>query len=150
MRRAGSLARVRSAYHRVAAAPGGATVHGDHRLPAQALRRPTLAGLGDRRHPWLHDRGVGGGPDLRRRCAAVGPTGTRAELTVTGVFGQPDRGDPFWFGTQIPFPSPDSSELPPALFDRDGYLALSRRIGLTTEFAWDEYLDLYGRPFVEV
>ena len=81
---------------------------------------------------------------------AVGPTGTRAELTVTGVFGQPDRGDPFWFGTQIPFPSPDSTELPPALFDRDGYLALSRQIGLTTEFAWDEYLDLYGRPFVQV
>jgi hypothetical protein len=81
---------------------------------------------------------------------AVGPTGTRARLTVTGVFGQPDRGDPFWFGTQIPFPSPDSTELPPALFDRDGYLALSRQIGLTTEFAWDEYLDLYGRPFVQV
>lgn len=81
---------------------------------------------------------------------AVGPTGTRATLTVTAVFGQPDRTDPFWFGTQIPFPSPDSTELPPALFDRDGYLALSRQIGLTTEFAWDEYLDLYGRPFVEV
>jgi putative ABC transport system permease protein len=81
---------------------------------------------------------------------AVGPTGTRARLTVTGVFGQPDRGDPFWFGTQIPFPSPDSTELPPVLFDRDGYLALSRDIGLTTEFAWDEYLDLYGRPFVQV
>lgn len=81
---------------------------------------------------------------------AVGPTGTRATLTVTGIFGQPDRTDPFWFGTQIPFPSPDSTELPPALFDRDGYLALSRHIGLTTEFAWDEYLDLYGRPFVEV
>jgi putative ABC transport system permease protein len=81
---------------------------------------------------------------------AVGPTGTRATLSVTAVFGQPDPADPFWFGTQIPFPSPDSTELPPALLDRAGYLALSRRIGLTTEFAWDEYLDLYGRQFIEV
>ncbi|HEX9123903.1 MAG TPA: ABC transporter permease [Actinomycetota bacterium] len=77
----------------------------------------------------------------------IGPTGRRVELTVTGTFGLPDRGDPFWFGGQIPFPAPDSTDLPPALLSRDGYLALVQNAGVVTEFAWDTYLDFRGLGF---
>jgi len=78
---------------------------------------------------------------------AIGPTGDERILTVVGTFGAPDRGDPFWYGTQNPFPSPDSTELPPALFGSDGYLDLAGAIGLTSEYAWDAYLDFSGLSY---
>ncbi len=78
----------------------------------------------------------------------VGATNRREDLRVTGLFGSPDREDPFWFGALNPFPGPDSTDPSPALLDRDGFLQLSGRIELTTEFAWDTYLALDGLPFV--
>ncbi|MGQ0668221.1 MAG: FtsX-like permease family protein [Actinomycetota bacterium] len=78
----------------------------------------------------------------------TGPTGVQAELDVTGTFGDPDRGDPFWYGPLIPFPSQDSTELPPVLLDRSGYLPLAKDVDLVTEFVWDDYLTLEAVPFV--
>jgi FtsX-like permease family len=87
------------------------------------------------------------GLQLGDRLTALGPTGEQAELTLVGRFDPPDLEDPFWYGEQNPFPPPDSTELPPALMDRDGYLAVVPALGVTTEFVWDAYLDLVGVPF---
>jgi putative ABC transport system permease protein len=89
------------------------------------------------------------GLEIGDRVTAAGPTGKEQELRVTGTFDQPRQGDPFWYGTQSPFPSPDSTELPPALFDPEGYLALAEDVGLTSEFVWDEYLSFAGMTFEE-
>jgi len=80
---------------------------------------------------------------------AIGPTGREAELTLVGRFDLPDGTDPFWYGEQTPFPAPDSTELPPALMDRPGYLATVPQLGVTSEYVWDVYLDLAGVPFEE-
>jgi len=88
------------------------------------------------------------GVDLGDTVTAVGPTGEQAELTLVGRFEPPDREDPFWFGDQTPFPPPDSTELSPALMDRAGYLEVAPRLGVTSEYVWDVYLDLVGVPFV--
>jgi len=88
------------------------------------------------------------GVDLGDTVTAVGPTGEQAELTLVGRFEPPDREDPFWFGDQTPFPPPDSTELSPALMDRAGYLEVAPRLGVTSEYVWDVYLDLIGIPFV--
>lgn len=79
----------------------------------------------------------------------TGPTGVQVELDVTGTFGDPDGGDPFWYGPLIPFPSAESTELPPVLLDRGGYIPLAMDIHLVTEFVWDDYLTLGGVPFVD-
>lgn len=87
------------------------------------------------------------GVDVGETVTAVGPTGEQAELTLVGRFDPPERNDPFWFGEQTPFPAPDSTELPPALMDREGYLEVAPALGVTTEYVWDVYLDLVGVPF---
>jgi ABC-type lipoprotein release transport system permease subunit len=78
---------------------------------------------------------------------AIGPTGQQAELTLVGRFDLPDAADPFWFGEQTPFPAPDSTELPPALMDRAGYLETLPALSVVSEYVWDVYLDLAGVPF---
>ncbi|HET7236580.1 MAG TPA: ABC transporter permease [Actinomycetota bacterium] len=80
---------------------------------------------------------------------AIGPTGQETVLTLVGRFDLPDADDPFWYGDQTPFPPPDSTELPPALMDRPGYLEVVPELGVTSEYVWDVFLDLAGVPFDE-
>ena len=86
---------------------------------------------------------------LRRgdEVIVLGPTGEETTFTLVGTFDPPEALDPFWFGEGTPFPAPDSTELPPALMDREAYLALGPALGVTTEFVWDVYLDIAGIPF---
>jgi FtsX-like permease family len=87
------------------------------------------------------------GVDLGETVTAIGPTGEQAMLTLVGRFDPPERDDPFWYGDQTPFPPPDSTELPPGLMDRGGYLEVAPNLGVTSEYVWDVYLDLVGVPF---
>ena len=80
----------------------------------------------------------------------VGPSGEKTTLTVSGTFLPPDTSDPFWFGSRSPFPPPDSTQVQPELVSRDTALQLADTLRLTTEYAWDVYLDLEGVPFDEV
>ena len=80
---------------------------------------------------------------------AIGPTGRETELTLVGRYDLPDGSDPFWYGDQTPFPAPDSTELPPALMDRTGYLDVLPELGVTSEYVWDVFLSLAGVPFEE-
>ena len=84
------------------------------------------------------------------RVTLVGPSGKETELTVSGTFLPPDPSDPFWFGSRSPFPPPDSTQVQPQLVSRETALQLADTLGLTTEYAWDVYLDLAGVPFEEV
>jgi putative ABC transport system permease protein len=81
--------------------------------------------------------------------AIIGPTGERMELVVSGSFDTPDRDDPFWFGSQNPFPDPDSTQPQPAVVARDTLVTATRELELTTQFSWDAYLALTGVPFEE-
>lgn len=87
------------------------------------------------------------GVDLGETVTAIGPTGEEATLTLVGRFDPPERDDPFWYGDQTAFPPPDSTELPPGLMDRAGYLEVAPDLGVTSEYVWDVYLDLVGVPF---
>lgn len=87
------------------------------------------------------------GLDLGETVTAIGPTGEEATLTLVGRFDPPERDDPFWYGDQTAFPPPDSTELPPGLMDRAGYLEVAPDLGVTSEYVWDIYLDLVGVPF---
>ena len=89
---------------------------------------------------------VGPGEAVR----AVGPTGRSTTLTVVGTFPPPVPGDPFWFGSQSPFPPPDSTAPQPALVAAEGWERIGPALGLTTRYAWDAYLDVVGRPFEEL
>src|SRR5688572_9266483 len=51
------------------------------------------------------------------RLDITGPTGERLELVLAGTYVSPDRDDPFWFGSQNPFPDPDSTQPQPAIVD---------------------------------
>jgi ABC-type lipoprotein release transport system permease subunit len=88
------------------------------------------------------------GVDIGETVTAIGPTGEQAEITLVGRFDPPNRDDPFWFGDQTPFPSPDSTELSPGLMDRAGYLEVMPALGVNSEYVWDAYLDRVGVPFV--
>jgi ABC-type lipoprotein release transport system permease subunit len=89
------------------------------------------------------------GVQIGDTLVGIGPTGQQAELTLVGRYELPDAGDPFWYGDQTPFPPPDSTELPPALMDRPGYLEVVPGLGATSEYVWDVFLDLAGVPFEE-
>ncbi len=89
------------------------------------------------------------GLQLGDRLTALGPTDEETELTLVGRFDPPDLDDPFWYGDQNPFPPPESTELPPAIMDRPGYLGVVPGLGVTTEYVWDAYLDLVAVPFEE-
>jgi len=87
------------------------------------------------------------GVDFGETVTAIGPTGEQATLALVGRFDPPERADPFWYGDQTPFPPPESTELPPGLMDRAGYLEVAPDLGVTSEYVWDVYLDLVGVPF---
>jgi FtsX-like permease family len=87
------------------------------------------------------------GVDVGETVTAIGPTGEQVTLTLVGRFDPPERADPFWYGDQTPFPPPESTELPPGLMDRAGYLEVAPDLGVTSEYVWDVYLDLVGVPF---
>ena len=81
------------------------------------------------------------------RVAIIGPTDVERELVVTGTYAPPNRDDPFWFGSQNPFPDPDSTQPQPVIVARETLLGATAELGLTTQFAWDAYLELRGLPF---
>lgn len=78
---------------------------------------------------------------------AIGPTDLERELLVTGIYGRPRPDDLFWYGTQTPIPEEEGAPLPPALLSREGYLALSQDLGISSQFVWDLFLDLDGVRF---
>jgi hypothetical protein len=80
----------------------------------------------------------------------IGPTGERMQLTVTGTYDSPDRTDPFWFGSQNPFPDPDSTQPQPAVVALDTIVRATEELELTSQYSWDAYLDLTGVPFDRV
>jgi FtsX-like permease family len=84
------------------------------------------------------------------RLAAIGPTGERIELTVTGTYVSPERDDPYWFGSQTPFPAPDSTQPQPAVVDLATIVSATPDLELTTQYSWDAFLDLAGVPFEQV
>jgi putative ABC transport system permease protein len=90
--------------------------------------------------------------------AIIGPSGESLRLVVSGTYLPPTRGyattrhfaspnDPFWFGSQNPFPDPESAQPQPAIVAPGTLVGATGQIGLTTQFAWDAYLDLQGLPF---
>jgi len=80
----------------------------------------------------------------------IGPTGERIELVVAGTYESPDRADPYWFGSQNPFPAPDSTQPQPAVVGLDTIVVATRELGLTTQYSWDAFLALTGLPFDQV
>jgi len=89
--------------------------------------------------------GVGIGDEIK----VIGPTDEARSLHVTATFGGPRPEDPFWFGSQSPFPATETTDLPPSLLSREGYLALAEDLGFSSQFVWDLFLDLEGMPFDE-
>jgi putative ABC transport system permease protein len=81
------------------------------------------------------------------RVDVIGPTGERSELALTGTYVSPDRDDPFWFGSQNPFPDPDSTQPQPAIVGLETMVGATRALKLTTQYSWDVYLALTGVPF---
>ena len=79
----------------------------------------------------------------------IGPTDRRLRLRIVGTYDSPDPTDPFWFGSQNPFPAPDSTQPQPALVDLDTLVGATEELELTTQYAWDAYLALEGIPFDE-
>jgi hypothetical protein len=78
---------------------------------------------------------------------AIGPTDAERALRVTALYGRPRPDDPFWYGSQTPIPEEEGADLPPGLLSREGYLALAADLGLSSQYAWDLFLDLDGMGF---
>ena len=53
------------------------------------------------------------------QLAVIGPTGERIALSIVGTYVSPEDADPYWFGSQSPFPAPDSTQPQPALVGID-------------------------------
>jgi hypothetical protein len=85
------------------------------------------------------------------RVRLLGPTGEQRSLILRGTYPPPDRGDPFWFGSQNPFPNrtddTDATRPQPVVVGTDTIVTLTEELGLTTQYSWDAYLDLTGVPF---
>ena len=85
------------------------------------------------------------------RIAIIGPTGRELKLTISGTYSTPDRGDPFWFGSQSPFPNrtddTDSTRPQPTIVDIGTLVRATQKLELTTQYSWDAYLALTGVPF---
>jgi len=84
------------------------------------------------------------------QLAAIGPTGEQIELTMVGTYVSPERDDPYWFGSQTPFPAPDSTQPQPAVVDLATIVGATHDLELTTQYSWDAFLDLAGVPFEQV
>ena len=84
------------------------------------------------------------------QLAVIGPTGERIALSIVGTYVSPEDADPYWFGSQSPFPAPDSTQPQPALVRIDTIDGATQELELTTQYSWDAFLDLVGVPFEEV
>lgn len=84
------------------------------------------------------------------QLAVIGPTGERISLSIVGTYVSPEGNDPYWFGSQSPFPAPDSTQPQPALVGIDTIVRATQEIELTTQYSWDAFLDLVGVPFEQV
>ena len=89
------------------------------------------------------------GVEPGEQLSVIGPTDQRLRLRVVGTYDSPDPSDPFWFGSQNPFPAPDSTQPQPALVELDTLVGTTEELELTTQYAWDAYLELTGVPFDE-
>ncbi|MBA3690660.1 MAG: hypothetical protein H0W82_04520, partial [Actinobacteria bacterium] len=93
------------------------------------------------------------GVGIGDRIVAVGTAGAPPPLIVSATFSTPPSGDPFWFGSRSPFPEPARERQAPSivgepiLLGREGYLQTAARLGITSEFAWDAYLDVAATRF---
>jgi putative ABC transport system permease protein len=85
-----------------------------------------------------------------QRVNLIGPGGERMTLTVSGTYVSPDQADPYWFGSQNPFPAPDSTQPQPAVVSLETIVLATDQLELTTQYSWDAYLDLTGVPFDQV
>ncbi len=84
------------------------------------------------------------------QLAVIGPTGERIALSIVGTYVSPEGNDPYWFGSQSPFPAPDSTQPQPALVGIDTIVRATQELELTTQYSWDAFLDLAGVPFEQV
>ena len=84
------------------------------------------------------------------RVEIVGPTDVAREVVVSGTYETPERDDPYWFGSQNPFPGPDSSQPQPVITSLETLVTSGPELGLTTQYSWDGYLDLAGIPFARM
>jgi hypothetical protein len=84
------------------------------------------------------------------QLGVIGPTGERIELSVVGTYVSPEGNDPYWFGSQSPFPAPDSTQPQPALVGIDTIVRVTQELELTTQYSWDAFLDLAGARFEQV
>jgi len=90
------------------------------------------------------------GLEIGDTVIAAGAGEVRVALTVTGTYRRVSRPtSDFWYGSQSPFPAPESTEPFPAILTPEGYMQLSGRLGLTSRFVWDVYLDLANTRFAE-
>lgn len=76
-------------------------------------------------------------------------TGQSIDYTISGLFKEPKRGDPRWFGTGAPFPVegiPTSPFTPPLLGRRDAVEVAIGSLGLdgSQRYDWDVYLNVNG------
>jgi putative ABC transport system permease protein len=87
------------------------------------------------------------------RIVTAGTAGQPMPLTVSATFPTPPPGDPFWYGSRSPFPEPVRERQTPTivgepiLLGRDGYLDAVEKLGITSEFVWDAYLDVGAITF---
>ncbi len=90
------------------------------------------------------------GLDVGDTVVAAGAGRVRVALTMTGTYLRPVHPvSDFWYGSQSPFPAPESTEPSPAILTPQGYVQLADRLGLTSRFAWDLYLDLTETRFAQ-
>jgi len=87
------------------------------------------------------------GVRVGEELVALGPTDLETPLRVVATYAPPEGGEVFWYGDASPFPPPDSTELPPAFMDRDGYLTTVAALEVNSEFVWDAYVDYAGMRF---
>ena len=125
---------------------------------------PLLGREGIEEHLTIHGEPPGGKGVLIHVAAAktfglhrgddvtvIGPTGKELTLTLTGTYDPPNPDDPFWFGTQSPFPNrgddTDQQRPQPVVVPFDTIVEATRRLELTTQYSWDAYLALTGVPY---
>jgi putative ABC transport system permease protein len=79
----------------------------------------------------------------------LGPADQELDLVISATYETPDATDPFWFGSQYPFPAPDGTDPFPILVDRATMQRAVTELGLSAEFTWDVYLRLADLPYEE-
>jgi putative ABC transport system permease protein len=75
------------------------------------------------------------------KLAVLGPSNDTVPLRITGVFEPASKTDPYFFGEASPWPAGEDGEPPaPVVMDRQTFLDVGKRLGLSTQFMWDMYL----------